>query len=121
MVLAGREDWHLPSLSPRCLDRVSGSEALVPGILNLLQLGCHVTLFLHEEGDKSSQDPFSGSRDRVGMQTGLPISAEPSALGCTPLQGLRLTVGTPLPQVRNSLSEEGKARVTGSWERLFPR
>lgn len=45
VVLARREDWHLPSLSPRCLDRVSGYAEPVPGILNLLQLGshCHFT------------------------------------------------------------------------------
>lgn len=45
VVLAGREDWHFSSLSPHCLDRVSGYVDLVLRISKLLQLGsqCHLT------------------------------------------------------------------------------
>lgn len=51
VVLAGREDWHFPSLSLRCLDRVSGYVDLVLRTSNLLQLGSHCHLTSSREVD----------------------------------------------------------------------
>lgn len=123
VVLAGREDWHFPSLSPRCLDRVSCYVELVcPEFLTCYSWGSVVTLFLDGELISSSQDPFPGSNDRLVIQTGLSISGRALSPWLHTLCRVLvspLTAGTPVTQARNSILEEEKARGTGSWDRLL--
>lgn len=91
-----------------------------PEFLTCYSWGPTVTLFLHGELISSSQDPFPGSNDRLVMQTRLSISDRAvSPWLHTFLQGLGVTVDMPVTQARNSILGEGKARGTGSWDRLF--
>lgn len=112
VVLAGREDWHLPSLSPRCLDS-----------LLLLRTGAQnsptVTLLLHEEVDNSGQDPILDSNDRLVTQTRLSVHFRQSSWPFAPHPLQCPSLRWVLTQARSSILEEGKARGTGSWDRLF--